>query len=77
MLEKVQLGLGLILQRPISDLFKVFARMRRLHASKHSLLRLTPFPIYCADIRRTLERLSQLLVAMLHVENIVKSFFRA
>lgn len=77
MLEKVQLGLGLILHRPVSDLVKVFARMRCLHASKHSLFRLTPFPKYRADIRRALERLSQLLVAMLHVENIVKSFFRA
>lgn len=77
MLEKVQLSLGLILQRPISNLFKVFTRMRRLHASKHSLLRLTPFPIYCTNIQQTLEQLSQLLVAMLHIENIVKSFFQA
>lgn len=73
---KVQISLSLVLYRPVSNLFKILARMRCSHVPNHFLLLLTPLPVYRADIRGTLERLPQLLVAMLHVKDIVFSFFR-
>lgn len=49
-LEEIQISLSLVLYCPIPDLVKVLACMRRPHVPNHSLLLLTPFPVYGADI---------------------------
>lgn len=69
--RKVQVRLCLMLYRPVPNLFKILARVRSVYVSQHLLLLLAPFPENGAYVRRALQRLPELLVAVLHVEDVV------
>lgn len=49
-LVKIQVRLGPVLNSPVPDFVKVFARMSGSHVSKELVLLLTPFPVDCADV---------------------------
>lgn len=68
---KVQVRLGLVLYCPVSNLLKVPTRMRGSDITNHSLPLLAPRPGNRAHVRGALERLSQLLVAVLHVKDVL------
>lgn len=76
-LVEVQVLRGMVLDRPLVNLVKILARMHRVHIPDEPALLPAPLPGNGGEVRRALQRLPQLLVAMLHVEDVVFSLLGA
>lgn len=76
-LVEIQVLRGMVLDRPLMNLVEILACMHRVHIADEPALLPAPLPGNGGEVRRALQRLSQLLVAMLHMEDVIFSLFRA
>ena len=66
---------SLVIIGPLPNLVKVLARMRGAHVAEHALALFAPFPVDGPDISITHDGLAHLVVAVLHVIDVVQTFF--